>query len=305
MKALLRRILQRLGLTGKLLLHVGWILAFSLGLLVGLAWWGAERTIRSELSKTQRIRVMDWAARHLEALEADDSWRIAAAVGGLESGPYVLYAGVYDKAGSPVARAGDAQAAERAHTLTLIHILRAEQIRAHAQSHQGEKPEPLAGTIRTPGEESPGETFRERFSAVLGDLGKRSEDLVGFVEITLDTAPLDRLTARVMGPVALLAALLFLLAMGGTLLLVRRVTLPLRMLREQADRLAAGETELRFQEIPRPLDEVGDLATHFSIMAARMARSLEGLEEDLRKREAEARAEAERLRRRVDELERR
>lgn len=284
MRALLRRALHRLGLTGKLLLHVGLTLAISLGLLVGLSWWGAERTIRSELVKTQRVRVMEWAARHLDVLEAEDGWRIAGAAGELERDPYVLFAGVYDKAGQPVARAGDEEARERSHTVTLIHILKSEAIRAFAEAPAGEKPAPLAGTIRTPEEEAPGETFRERFSAVLGDLGNRSEGLVGIVEITLDTAPLDGLAARVMAPVALLAALLFLLAMGGTLVLVRRMTLPLRMLRQQADRLAAGEKDLHFEEIPRPLDEVGDLATHFSIMASRLARSLEEMQSALRGR---------------------
>jgi CheY-like chemotaxis protein/HAMP domain-containing protein len=298
----LRRILLRLGLTGKLLLHVGWILALSLGLLVGLTYRGAGRTIRAELQKTERVRVLRWAVDNLAHLETDNRWELAKAIRSLAGDPYVTYAGLFDKAGMPIAHTGDEDSRARPHSLVLLVELRSREIREFAQVPPGEAPPPLPGLISSPEEASPGATFKERFGAVLGDLGHRSEDLVGFVEITMSTEPLDTLASRVLGPLALLAALLFLAGTGWTFLLVRRMTAPIRMLREQADEIASGQTDLPFHEIPRPLDEVGDLATHFSVMARIIERSRAKLEDHVSRREESLREERSRLRKVAHDL---
>ncbi len=301
MSSLLRRILFRLGLTGKLLVHVGWILALSLGLLAGLAGWGGRRAIRAELEKTEKVRLLDWASRHLELLESENRWELAKEIEELDRDPYVLFAGIYDRQGKLMARTGDSGADSRSHTLHLFVELRTGLIRQYASSPPVSRPLPLPGTVAH-GAAEPGAAFRDGFGSVLADLGKRSEDLVGFAEVTLDTAPLDALAWGVLGPVVLAAALLFLGGLGATWLLVRSVTSPLRMLRARADRLAAGETDLHFHEVPRPADEVGILATQLSVMAATLERSRASLEEHVRLRETALANEGERVRKIAHDL---
>lgn len=296
MNAFLRRVMRRMGLTGKLLLVVGCILAVSLGLLYGLTVWSAGRTVRTQLSRTERVRVLSWAVANRENLERGDRWQLAKSVDGLATSPYVVFAAIYDKAGQPVARTGDGNALGRPHTLSLVIDLRSGEIDRMASGDESASPPPLPGMITYPEEAAPGKTFKERFGSVLGDLGVRSEDLIGFVEVTLDTAPLDALSERVLGPLALLAAVLFTAGMGATLLVVRTVTAPIRMLRQQADRLAAGQTDLPLHEIPRPLDEVGDLVTHFGVMAGTIGRSRMLLEEKARRREEILAEESARIR---------
>ena len=272
MRSLGRRILLRIGLTGKLMLLAGSLLALSQGLLVGLAWWGAARVIRAELETTSKVRILEWAAVHLEAIEANDQWSLAKSVEDLRRDPYVIYAGVFDRAGMPIAQAGDPRARERARTHAVMHVLRSGEIREFAAAPPDRKPEPLPGLVPGLDEEAPGTTFSQRFSAVLGDLGRRSEDLVGFVEITLDTAPLERLTALVMRPLLGVSVALLLAGIGGAWLVGRAMAAPIRMLSERADRLAAGRADLAFHAIPRPADEIGELVTRFSIMASGLER---------------------------------
>jgi HAMP domain-containing protein len=243
------------------------------------------------MEKTQRVRVMGWASDHLEALEEGSPWALAEAVEDLSRGPYVLYAGIFDPAGKAVAHTGDDGARLREGTFGFIQILKSGEIRAFATAPPDERPAPLAGLIKTPLEDSPGATFRQRFASVLGDMGNRTEDLVGFVEITLDTAPLDRLAARVMAPMVVLAAVLFLAGLGGMLLVAGRIAAPVRMLAEQADLLAGSPAETDFHKIPRPLDEVGHLVARFSVLAAELERARGGAGGGTRSREQAGRRE--------------
>lgn len=272
MRSRIRRILIRFGLTGKILLCVGGMLAISLGLLVALAWWGAARTIRHEMERTQRIRVMEWASAHLEVLEAEDRWALAGAIENLSDDPYVLYAAIFDRTGMPVAQTGSDRARDREHTLDFIQILRSGSIRDYASAPPGARPGPLAGLPASPARARPGAAFRDRFASVLGDQGNRTEDLVAFVEITLDTGPLDHLASSVMLPLAFVSLLLLASGLTVTFVLARRIASPLQMLTDRVDRLARGEGELRFNDIPRPLDEVGALATRLSVLAGGLDR---------------------------------
>ncbi len=289
----LRQLLFRLGLTGKLLFHFGWILALSIGLLVGLAHVRARATIRDELRKMELVRMERWATKHHRILEEDDRWRIAGAVEELLGDPYVVYAAVFDRTGQAVAQTGDREAYLQPHSLRLVARLR-RGFPGEGRPFEEVTP-PLPGVSGSAGEGGGPARFDERLRTVLDAAGLAGEDHLGFIEVDLSTAPLVSLANRVLWPLLLLAVAFFGAGLAITWALLRRVTAPLRMLREKSDLIAQGRLDETFDAVPRPPDEVGDLATHFSVMVGQIRRARERLEEEVRAREAGLREESRRL----------
>jgi len=278
MRESLRRVLSRLGLTGKFVVHVGWLLALSLALVVGVVHIRARTAIRDELRKTEIVRIERWASRHAAAIHDEDRWKIAEAVAEVGRDPYVVYAGFFDRFGRPTAHAGDETAYTASHTLDLLVPIRFDASgRMPAPIHPENLP-PLPGTVPDSREAARAVPFKERFREALEGEGRSGEDLRGWVEVTLSTTPLDALLTEMLWQVTAVAVLLFAAGLSLTWLFVRQVTAPLRMLAEHARWIAQGRLDEPFHLVPRPADEVGDLATQFSIMAARLKRSREELE---------------------------
>jgi DNA-binding response OmpR family regulator/HAMP domain-containing protein len=98
------------------------------------------------------------------------------------------------------------------------------------------------------------------------------------VEVTLATEPLDGLLSGVVGQLAVLAALLLGSGILVTWTLAKQVVEPLRILRQHAIWISEGRLDEAFHHVPRPPDEVGDLATHFSVMAGILKGRREELE---------------------------
>lgn len=293
MRSKLRQLLFRLGLTGKLLFHFGWILALSIGLLVGLTYVRARATIRDELRKMELVRMERWTAKHHRILGQDDRWQIASAVEELLRDPYVVYAAVFDRMGQAVAQTGDREAYLQPHSLRLVARLR-RGFPGEGRPFEEVAP-PLPGVSDTSDGQTGPAPFDERLRTVLDAAGLAGENHLGFIEVDLSTAPLDSLANRVLWPLPLLSVALF----GGGLVitwaLLRKATAPLRMLREKTDLIAQGRLDEPFDTVPRPPDEVGDLATHFSVMVGQIRRARERLEEEVRAREAGLHEESRRL----------
>ena len=296
----LRRALLRVGLTGKLLIHVGLILALSFLVLIGVAWLRASAVIRDELRKIQIVRIDRWASANLAFIQAGDHWKLAESLESLSHDPYVVYAGLFDKGGHPIAQSGDAEAHVAPHSLDMLVALRSGTGGSTSVVVPGDTGPPLPGLVSDPREAARAVPFSERFKEVLADAGRRSEDLLGWVEVTIDTTPLDALLAGVLAQLAALAAVLLVVALLSTWLLASAETEPLRLLASSAAKIGDGMLDETFDQVPRPADEVGELATQFSIMAARLGKDREKavrVVQDLKTALDEIRALAGRLRR--------
>lgn len=294
--ALRHRNLFRLGLTGKLLFHVGWILAVSFGLVVTLTYLRARTAIRDELRKIQVHRVQAWAAAHDPAIREGDRWKLAEAVEELSRAPYVVYAGVFDGMGNPIAQTGDEDAYLKRRTLDLLIALKPGGLRR-----------PSPGEPAVPGLVAEAPAFGkplpipERLRHVLSGDGSRGKTFA-WVAVTLTTDPLDALADGVILPVAVLAVALLLAALTLTWLVSRRVAEPLAQLAATAEQMAAGDLDGTFTSIPRPQDEVGDLATRLSVLSVKLKRSRSTLEEQNRKLREELDEEKDRLSRLAHDL---
>jgi DNA-binding response OmpR family regulator/HAMP domain-containing protein len=269
-RTFLRRTLLRLGLTGKLLIHVGWITATACVLLVSVTWLRARAVILHELRDTELVRIDVWAEKHLAASESDDHWKLAEAIELLLRDPYVVYAGLFDRAGRPIAHTGDERAYLGSHSTDLLVSLRAGPGGGASVEIPPLAGPPLPGLVSEL--RSGMVPSSERWKDVLSDAGLRSENLLGWIEVTMDTGPLDRLLNGILGQLVALSAAIVILALMLTWFLSRRMTEPLRMLRANAASIAGGRIDGRFDHIPRPMDEIGELATQLSVMAGRLQR---------------------------------
>jgi len=284
-RAIYRSLSSRLGLTGKILLHVAWILAVSLALLVTLAHARARAGIRDQLRATEAARIQQWSARHDAAIRGRDAWKMAEALSELQRDPYVVFAGLYDASGKPVARVGDEAAYERAHALNLVVGVRSGAGESSGAAQPAEPP--LPGLTPEPRRAERPVPFKEGFREVVEASGGGEKDLLGWVEVTLTTAPLDALASRTLRPLVVLGLLIFSAGLILTWLLARSITVPLRLLGQNADRMAEGGLDVPFDEVPRPPDEVGDLATRLSIMAGRIRKDHEEMRDRIRRLEEE------------------
>src|SRR5260221_4162218 len=201
-----RRMLLRLGLTGKFLVHVGWILALSLSIMVGVTYLRARSTIRDELRKTEIVRIERWARRNIEAIHGVDRWKIAEALSDLGRDPFVVYAGFFDISGRSVAHQGDENAHDQAHRLDLLVPLRSEP--ASSGEAADSVSAPLPGTVPDPRSAARAVPLQERFQRALEGTGDTPESLLGWVEVTLATEPLDALLEGVVAQLIVVALLL-------------------------------------------------------------------------------------------------
>jgi CheY-like chemotaxis protein/HAMP domain-containing protein len=275
-RSFLRGALGRLGLTGKLVLLAGSLLAVSLAALLGALHLRGRAVVRGELRTTELVRIDRWAAAHREAVEGVDRWKLAGAVEALGRDPYVVYAGLFDRAGRLIAQTGDPSAHLAPHALDLLVALRAGPEGRLAGSFMQEA-EPLPGLAPDPLRAERAVPFSERFRGVLAGEGRRSEDLLGWVEVTLDAGPLDAILRGVLLQLAAGASALVLVGVLLTWGIARRAAGPLRLLAADAALIAEGRLDEPFDQVPRPSDEVGELATRFSVMASRLRRDRERL----------------------------
>jgi len=294
--ALRHRNLLRIGLTGKLLFHVGWILAVSFGLVVTLTYLRARTAIRDEMRKIQVSRVQAWAAAHDAAIREGDRWKLAEAVGELSHAPYVVFAGVFDSTGNPIAQTGDEDAYERSRTLDLLIALKpggARLSRPGAPALPG-----LVAEAPAFGKPLPvPEKLRRVFAS-----DSTSRRTFAWVAVTMTTAPLDSIADRVIFPVAGLAIVLFAAALTMTWLISRKVTEPIALLAATAEQMASGNLDGEFESIPRPQDEVGDLATRLSVLSVKLKRAKAALDEENRSLSEALDQERQRLRKLAHDL---
>jgi len=265
LREILRRMLVWLGLTGKLVLHSAWILVLSLGILVGLTWYRARTVIRNELRKTEVVRVEQWAIRNAAAIRDADAWKIADALVSMGHDPYVVYAGFFDRSGKPIAHQGDEQAYLRPHRLELLIPIKSSGETGEALEPS---PPPLPGLVADTREAARAVPLGERIRLALEGAENTGEDLRGWIEVTLATEPLDAILWRVVTQLAVVSSVLLVLGVLLTWALVRQIVVPIRILKRHAEWISEGRLDEPFHLVPRPPDEVGDLATTFSVMAS-------------------------------------
>jgi len=205
-----------------------------------------------------------------------DRWKIAEALSDLGRDPFVVYAGFFDISGRSVAHQGDENAHDQAHRLDLLVPLRSEP--ASSGEAADSVSAPLPGTVPDPRSAARAVPLQERFQRALEGTGDTPESLLGWVEVTLATEPLDALLEGVVAQLIVVALLLLGVGALITWVLARQLVVPLKILREHAIWISEGRLDEEFHQVPRPADEVGDLATHFSVMAGILKARREELE---------------------------
>ena len=100
-----------------------------------------------------------------------------------------------------------------------------------------------------------GRRFYTAYQPVFGPAGK----VIGIVYVGIPTAQLDGMLWQALWAMAIAAAIAALLVLGMTMLIVRRVTKPLRSVTETLTVLAEGRTDVEVQHADRH-DEIGAIA---------------------------------------------
>jgi methyl-accepting chemotaxis protein len=100
-----------------------------------------------------------------------------------------------------------------------------------------------------------GRRFYTAYQPVFGADGK----VIGIVYVGIPTAQLDSMLSQALWAMAVAAAIAALLVLGMTMLIVRRVTKPLRSVTESLTVLAEGRTDVEVQHADRH-DEIGAIA---------------------------------------------
>jgi methyl-accepting chemotaxis protein len=100
-----------------------------------------------------------------------------------------------------------------------------------------------------------GRRFYTAYQPVFGTAGK----VIGIVYVGIPTAQLDSMLSQALWAMAIAAAIAALLVLGMTMLIVRRVTKPLRFVTESLTVLAEGRTDVEVQHADRH-DEIGAIA---------------------------------------------
>jgi methyl-accepting chemotaxis protein len=100
-----------------------------------------------------------------------------------------------------------------------------------------------------------GRRFYTAYQPVFGTAGK----VIGIVYVGIPTAQLDSMLLQALWAMAIAAAIAALLVLGMTMLIVRRVTKPLRSVTESLTVLAEGRTDVEVQHADRH-DEIGAIA---------------------------------------------
>jgi methyl-accepting chemotaxis protein len=100
-----------------------------------------------------------------------------------------------------------------------------------------------------------GQRFYTAYQPVFGNGGK----VIGIVYVGIPTAQLDSMLWQALTAMAVGAVIAALLVLGMTILMVRRVTKPLRMVTEALTGLAEGRTDIDIRHTDRH-DEIGAIA---------------------------------------------
>jgi methyl-accepting chemotaxis protein len=105
-----------------------------------------------------------------------------------------------------------------------------------------------------------GRRFYTAYQPVFGAAGK----VIGIVYVGIPTAQLDSMLWQALWAMAIAAAIAALLVLGMTMLIVRRVTRPLKAVTETLTVLAEGKTDVEVQHAERH-DEIGAIARTVSV----------------------------------------
>jgi methyl-accepting chemotaxis protein len=105
-----------------------------------------------------------------------------------------------------------------------------------------------------------GRRFYTAYQPVFGAAGK----VIGIVYVGIPTAQLDSMLWQALVAMAIAAAIAALLVLGMTMLIVRRVTRPLKAVTETLTVLAEGKTDVEIQHADRH-DEIGAIARTISV----------------------------------------
>lgn len=100
-----------------------------------------------------------------------------------------------------------------------------------------------------------GRRFYTAYQPVFGASGK----VIGIVYVGIPTAQLDGMLAQALWAMAVAAAIAALIVLGITLMMVRRITTPLRAVTESLTGLAEGRTDIELHHAGRH-DEIGAIA---------------------------------------------
>ncbi|UTD27133.1 methyl-accepting chemotaxis protein [Bradyrhizobium sp. WD16] len=118
----------------------------------------------------------------------------------------------------------------------------------------------------------PAVLFGHRFFTAYQPVMNPADQVIGIIYVGVPTADLDAMLGQALTAMAIAAVFAVLLVLGLTLLLVRRVTRPLRAVTQSLTRLAEGRTDVEIGHVDRA-DEIGAVARTLEVFrAARIER---------------------------------
>jgi signal transduction histidine kinase len=277
----------RLGVQAKITLLIALFILLTSG---SLSWYFIEQERKihvADLVKTGRALTATLAKESGVAIVAQDQATLLGLVNRVARDPDVAFAIVHDDQGRVLAQIGAISAAE------IVGIVGSGAAAAGSQDGPAERLVKVAAGGSRYDITAP--IFRKRFvratrdgTAQSGSIGPEPAEWKSLVE-RVGTARVGLSLARINAEVAerrrgsiLLTSIVVILGIGGALLLTRFMVRPLRDLEAATKRVADGELHLRVEA--RTRDEIGDLASEFNTMAAKLQEAYAGLEQKVEAR---------------------
>ena len=253
----------RLNLGPKAVLSAALVIAVNTALVVGAGYWSltrdfdarAERDIDANLRTLSlafgetfpdaKIAIRDGIVERIEILKMPEfsDHKIVDRATSYVGGTATLF--VYDDASQQFVRQTTnvkKENGDRAVGTQLAADHPAQAVLRRGQAYKG--PAMLFGR-----------RFYTAYQPVFGAAGK----VIGIVYVGIPTTELDGMLSQALWAMAIAAAIAALLVLGMTMLIVRRVTKPLRAVTESLTVLAEGRTDVEVQHAERH-DEIGAIA---------------------------------------------
>jgi signal transduction histidine kinase len=277
----------RLGVQAKITLLIALFILLTSG---SLSWYFIEQERKihvADLVKTGRALTATLAKESGVAIVAQDQATLLGLINRVARDPDVAFAIVHDDHGRVLAQIGAISAAE------VVGIFGSGAAAAGSQDGAAEGLVKIAAGGSRYDITAP--IFRKQFvratrdgTAQSGSISLQPTEWKSLVE-RVGTARVGLSLARINAEVAerrrgsiLLTSIVVMLGIAGALLLTRFMVRPLRELEAATKRVADGELHLRVEA--RTRDEIGDLASEFNTMAAKLQEAYAGLEQKVEER---------------------
>lgn len=277
---LLRRILARVGIEGKLILGFLFLMMIA---LVGSGWmfWSASRDNVGKLTGEQAVELSQILSMACEpALVRKDTAELNRITRDLISHRGIAAVAVFDASGNAMALSSqDPDFLKNSDILSrlkynLQHLMQVEHRWTESMGYFAEVTAPVLHSAR--GGASPASSVGARGDSLPAREKEVGARLVGYVSVSISSESERNLLKQVNWRLAIVGGLVFLLSLPLVSWLVHRIFFPIRELVEATHKIADGELDTQVA-IYRP-DVIGTLARSFNQMVNKVREQQEDLE---------------------------